>query len=221
VNLFAKPAPSYTQKKTQHDHAYIELKVNLVGEMLVKIFSTATLIVVAWLSVQLLQTKQSSDFAQANFQQTLAELRADLNSATEQNESLSSDLLARMDELSAQQATFKASSNKGDPNAIKAKNQTITRMRETADLQVAYATVLEADLAANDKNGAEASKLLKSTKTAIWKTSDKWKKSKGALRDLMGPIDVLAGKWDRGDFSGNTKSIQKTLIDVLNTQSKP
>jgi len=175
----------------------------------------------AWLSVQFLQSKQSSDVAQANFQHTLAELRSDLNNATEQNESTSTDLLARMDQLSAQQAKFKASTNKGDPNLVKAKNQTITRMRETADLQFAYATVLQADLAAYDKKGAEASKLLKSTKTTIWKTSDKWKKSKGPLRELMAPIDILANKWKSGDYSGNTQSIQKTLLKALEAQSQP
>ncbi len=189
--------------------------------MLVKIFSTATLIVLAWLSVQMLQTKQSMEIAQLNFQRALADVRAELNSASTQSESIGTDLFARMDQFSAEQAEFKQSTNKVDPNLLKAKNQAIARMQEKAELQNAYATVLRADLAAFDKQGSQAAELLKSTKTVIWKTSDRWKKSKDSLRELMAPIDILAGKWNRGDYSGNTKSIQEVLVSALETQSKP
>jgi len=126
-----------------------------------------------------------------------------------------------MDQFSAEQVKFKNAANKADPNVLKAKNQTIVRLKETAELQSAYTTILKADLAAFDKKGIQAAKLLTSTKKTIWKTSDKWKKSKNALRELMAPIDILAGKWNRGDYSGNTKSIQKALLKVLEAHSQP
>lgn len=191
-----------------------------VGQMLVKIFSTATLIVLAWLSVQMLQTKQSIDVALVNFNHALTDARAELSDVSTQNDTMSVDIFERMDQFSAEQVTFKQSANKVDPNVLKAKNQTIERMRETAELQTAYATVLKADLAAFDKQGVQAATLLTSTKTTIWKTSGKWTQSKKALRELMAPIDVLAGKWKRGDYSSNSESIQKVLLKALESQSK-
>jgi len=189
--------------------------------MLVKIFSTTTLILLAWLSVQMLQTQQSLDDAQRNFQRALAEVRAELDSSSTQNESISTDLFARMDLISAEQVKLGESANKIDPSVLKARDQIITRMQETAELQNAITTVIKADLAAFNKKGPEAAELLKSTKSAIWKTSDKWAKSKDTLRGLMAPIDVLAGKWSGGDYSGSTKSIKTALITVLEAQSKP
>jgi len=191
-----------------------------VGEMLVKIFSTATLIVLAWLAVQMLQTKQSTDASLVRFQQALADMRVELDSVSSQTDSTSTDIFERMDQFSAEQKTFKKSTNTVDPNVLKAKNQAIVRMQETAELQNAYSIVLKADLAAHEKQGGEAAKLLTSTKTAIWKTSDKWEKNKEALRELMAPIDILAGKWNRGDYTGNTQSIQKVLRKVLESQSQ-
>jgi len=199
-----------------------------VGEMLVKIFSTATLIVLAWLSVQMLHSKQAMDVAQANFQHALADVRAEisrvsteLNSVSTENDSVSSEIFARMDQFSAEQQKFKSSAGKVDPKALKAKNEKIIHLREAAELQSAYATVLKADLAAQEKQGVQAAKLLTSTKTAIWKTSDKWERNKEALRKLMAPIDILAGKWNRGDYSSNSKSIQKALLEVLESQPQP
>jgi len=200
--------------------------------MLVKIFSTATLIVLAWLSLQMLQAKQSNDVArenlqlsldaaQENLQLTLADLRTEISGVSTQNETLGSDLISRMDRISDEQVKLKEPANRVDPDLLEAKNRTIARMQEAAELQNAYATVLKANLAANEKQGTQAAKLLTSTKKTIWKTSDKWTKNKGELRELMAPIDSLAGKWNRGDYSANTKSIQKTLVKVLEAQSLP
>jgi len=161
------------------------------------------------------------DQAQVNFQQALDDLRVEIKDVSSKNESVSTDMFARMDQFSEQQATFKKTANKSvDPKLIKAKDQKIIRMQETAELQNAYTTILKADLAAFDKQGIQAAKLLTSTKTTIWKTSDKWEKSKGALRELMAPIDILAAKWNRGDYSSNTKDIQKVLLKVLEAQSQ-
>lgn len=199
--------------------------VKPVDKMLVKIFSTATLIVLAWMSVQMLQTKQSLNMAQVNVQKALAEMRAELYeasaSATKQNESMGVDLVERMDQLSAEQLELKESANKVDPSVVEAKDKTIASLQETAELQNALATVLKADLAAFDKKGTQAAELLKSTKEIIWKTSGKWSKSKDALRELMAPIDILASKWNSGDYSGDTKPIQKVLISALEIQSEP
>jgi len=188
--------------------------------MLVKIISTATLIVMAWLTVQMLHTKQSIDVAQVSYHRALADVRAELTQASKQNDSVSADLMVRMDQFSEQQAQLATSANKVNPEVLKNKNRTITRLKEAAALQDAYARLLKADLAAYEKQGSQAAELLTSTKKTIWKTSEKWSKSKDSLRGLMAPIDILAGKWGRGDYSGNTKKIQKVLLDALNAQSQ-
>lgn len=188
--------------------------------MLVKIISTATLILLAWLAVQILQTKQSLDTAQMDFQVAVAEVHAELGEVSTQNESISTDLTARMEKLSEEQLKLVNSSNKNtvDPKELKAKDQTINRLKEVAALQNAYANILKADIAAYEQQGATAAELLMSTKSVIWKTSDKWVNSKDALRGLMAPIDILAGKWERGDYSSNAQPIQKILLDVFNAQ---
>lgn len=198
--------------------------------MLVKIISTATLIVLAWLAVQMLHTQKSIDEVEVNFQgaladvqDALADVRSELSDASTHNDSKNENLLARMDSFSAEQVKLAKSTkaaSAADPKVLKAKNQTITRLKESQAMHNAYAMVLRAELAGIEKQGAAAAKLLSSTKSVIWKTSGKWNKSKDPLRGLMGPIDSLVGKWERGDYSGNTKAIQKVLLGVLKAQPK-
>lgn len=188
--------------------------------MLSNILSTATLIVVAWLSVQLVHTQQDLKTVQATFQESVANVRADLSESADHSDAVGENVLQRMDEFSAEQAKFAQSANKVDPKLIKAKDRTIARMAQIASLQGVVVNVLKADLLANEKQGDKAAEILLSTKTHIWKLSEKWGKSKDALRGLMAPLDVLAGKWKRGDYSGDTKNIQKILQEVLTTQTK-
>lgn len=189
--------------------------------MLSKILSTATLIVAAWMSVQLLQTQQALATTQATFHHSLASVRADLKDATTHNENVGVDVLQRMEELSAQQVKLaQTAGNKTDPKLLKAKNRQITQLNQTSSLQNVLVNVLKADLLGKEKQGEEAAKLLLSTKSSIWKLSEKWSKSKDALRALMAPVDILAGRWKRGDYSGNSESIQKVLFEVLAAQSQ-
>lgn len=188
--------------------------------MLSKILSTATLIVVAWLSVQMLYTQRALETSQVSFQQGLDSVRAELGVSVQQNEDLGADVLQRMEELSVEQVKLAKSSNGADPKLLKAKNQTITKMGQTASMQDVQVKVLKADLLGAEKQGEQAAELLLSTKSTIWKLSEKWGKSKDALRGLMAPVDILAAKWKRGDYSGNTKSIQKVLQDVLSAQAQ-
>jgi len=83
-----------------------------------------------------------------------------------------------------------------------------------------FTTVLEASVAGYEEQGEKAAELLLSTKKAVWKASEKYPDSKDALRGLMAPIDILAGRWKRGDYKGDTKKIQKVLRDVLDAQSQ-
>ena len=188
--------------------------------MLSKILSTATLIVVAWMSLQLVQTQRALGTVQANVQQSLMGVRAEINDVAENNESVGADVLQRIEELAESQVKLAKSTNKADPKLLKAKDQKITLLNQTASLQEVVVKVLRAELLAKDKQGAEAAKVLLSTKSSIWKLSEKWGKSKDALRGLMAPIDVLAGMWKRGDYAGNTKAIQKVIQEVLAAQVK-
>ncbi len=191
-------------------------------------FSIATLMVLTWVSAQLLHTQRAMNAEQAEFQSAIADLRAELADALAQTESNSHELMSRLDKLTADK--LKLASAKAPiaqkPKKVKKqqevqKNQQVVKMMEAEPLKNAYDTVLKADLAASEKQGTEAAKLLESTKTAIWKTSEKWENSKDELRDLMAPIDILAAKWNRGDYSGNSETIQKVLLEVLEKQSQP
>jgi len=188
--------------------------------MLTKILSTATLIIVAWLSVQMVQTQQALQLTQVNLRDSVFALRSELSESVEKNDSIGADVLARMEVLSEEQVKLAKSSNNGDPKKLKAKDQIITRLNQEAQLRNVIATVLQADLLGYEKQGDQAAELLLSTKTAIWKTSEKWTESKDELRGLMAPIDILAGRWKRGDFTGNTKKIQAVLLDVINAQAQ-
>ncbi len=210
--------------------------------MLSKILSTATLIVVAWLSMQILHIDHALDSTQASFNSEFATVRAELGRVSEQTQSLNGeitgvrteligvsdqtqslgdDVLARMDVLSAEQVKLaKSASNKIDPKLLKAKDREIARLKQIADLKTVYTTVLEADLMGYGKQGEKAAELLLTTKTAIWKASDKYPDKKDALRGLMATIDILAGRWKRGDFSSNAQKIQTVLKDVLSAQNQ-
>lgn len=198
--------------------------------MLSKILSTATLIVAAWLSMQILHTHKALDATRVSFNSELATIRAEFKAANEHRRTLAddvadlgdefavlgTDVLARMDALSAEQAKLaKAAGNKVDPKILKSKNSEIARLKNKAALQGVFATVLEADLASVDKEGERAAELLLSTKQLVWKASGQFPEKKDALRGLMAPIDVLAGKWKRGEFENNTKKIQVVLRGVL------
>lgn len=188
--------------------------------MLTKILSTATLIIVAWLSVQMVRTQQALQVTQTNVQDSVVALRTELDESVKKSDSLGADVLARMDVLSQEQVKLANSSNKGDPKKLKAKDQIITRLNQEAQVRNVIATVLQADLLGHEKQGDQAAELLLSTKSAIWKASEKWANSKDALRGLMAPIDILAGRWKRGDFTGNTKKIQAVLLDAISAQSQ-
>lgn len=188
--------------------------------MLSKILSTAILILVAWVSVQLVHTQQALETTQAYFHSELALLRADVKKTSEQNETVGEDVIQRMEELSAEQVKIAKSAAKGDPKLLKAKDQKIVSLNQTASLQAVVVNVLKADLLGKDKQGEQAAELLLSTKSSIWKLSDKWAKSKDSLRGLMAPIDILAGRWKRGDYSSDTKPIQQVLQDVLDAQAQ-
>ena len=188
--------------------------------MLSKILSTATLVVVAWLAVQTMQTQRALHATQGSFQKAIGEVRSEVTDVAEQNETIGADVLARMEQLSAQQVKLAKTASKPDPKLLKAKDQKITQLSQRAALQDAYANVLKADLLGREKQGEAAAELLLSTKTTIWKTSGKWEKSKDALRSLMAPIDILAGRWKRGDFTGDTKKIQDVLVEALSAQPK-
>lgn len=191
--------------------------------MLSKILGTATLIVVAWLSVQVLYTQRAVEAAQLSFDQALEKVHAEQSDAAKQNEALAADVMQRMEQLSieqAAQAKLAKAASQPDPKLLKAKDSAIAKLTQTASLQDAVLKVLKANLQSTEEKGEQAAKTLLSTKSSIWKLSGKLSKSKDALRDLMAPIDILAAKWKRGDYSGNSKTILKVLEDVLSVQIK-
>jgi len=188
--------------------------------MLSKILSTATLVIVAWLAVQLLHTQRSLNGVHAQLSRAVNSVSEDVSVAKEQSEELSSNVLARIDELQEEQKRLAKTSNKGDPKKLKAKQLEIAQLNQTMAIKDVISNVQASELMGHKKQGAEAAKLILSTKKPIWKLSEKLKDSKDALRGLMAPIDIQAAKWKRGDFSGNTDKIRGVLKDVLTAQSQ-
>ncbi|CAA6815190.1 MAG: Unknown protein [uncultured Thiotrichaceae bacterium] len=66
----------------------------------------------------------------------------------------------------------------------------------------------------------EAAELVLSTKGAIWKAGDTFSDHKGTLHGMMGPIDVLAARWNGGDKEGSANDLISQIDDITNQLGK-
>lgn len=67
---------------------------------------------------------------------------------------------------------------------------------------------------------AEAAELVLSTKGAVWKAGDTFSDHKDTLHGMMGPIDVLAAKWNGGDKEGTANNLILKIDDITNQLGK-
>lgn len=186
--------------------------------MLSKIFSTATLVILAWLSVQVLHTQRALDANQVSVDQALDSLRKEHSDVAKQSKESSEDVVQRIEQISAAQVNLVKTSKQADPKLLEDKNRIIAELRHRALLRDAIVKVLKANSLGTEKQGELAADILLSTKPSIWKLSGSMSQSKSALRGLMAPIDILAAKWKRKDYSGNSNLILSALEDVLGAQ---
>jgi len=97
--------------------------------MLNKILGTATLIVVAWLSIQLLQTRQILRGVQLQVSSVSAEVREDLESTADDSARLNKDVMSQLGEMQAAQSALSKQvaqakqSQGGDPKKLKAPSE--------------------------------------------------------------------------------------------------
>jgi len=199
--------------------------------MLSNIFSTASLLVVAWLAVQMSLLQRNLNDVQISVNSALGTVQQSIASSNQSNAGTQDDVLARMDKLLEQGAQSNGELDRVK-KALVAKDKELGKMEwrgreldkkieadsHIAHLQTTLTDVFEAQLLAVDKNGVEAAEKLLSTKSAIWKLSSKWPESKDTLRGLMAPIDILAGKWKRDDFTSSSLTIRKIIAETLAKQ---
>jgi hypothetical protein len=188
-------------------------------QMINKIFSVATFILVAWLSVTLTSTSNKvvaierslSGKIDNNYQA----LRDRIGTLENDQQSGYEEVLASFKETSAKPAVDPQQLNalKAETGKLKAQIQQLGRLK---DLKSAYRQVLEAELDKANDGTAAAEKLL-ATKGAIWKASTQHESVKGQLQGLMGPIDSLASKWKGGDTGGSVQPIYNVLKQTLAT----
>ena len=174
-----------------------------------KIFSVATFILVAWLSVTLTSTSNK-----------VVAIERSLSGKIDNKYQALTDRIGTLedDQQSAYQevlASFKETSTTptADPqqlSALKAETEKLKaqlyQQGHLKALKDAYRQVLEAELD-KARDGTQAAEKLLGTKKAIWKASTEHEEVKGQLQGLMGPIDSLAAKWKRGDKSGSVQPV--------------
>lgn len=199
--------------------------------MLIKIFSTAALLIMSWQTVVNNNIREEVRALQSSVQETQSFVRQDMSSIGQTNfaetkkisENLEAYVNLQEENLAASkriegetevlQAKLKSTQKK-----LASKESELEKANDLAALSGAYAEVLQAEVFGIRKNGAAASRTLLATKEAIYKSGSKFPKHKDTLRKLMGPIDLLAGQWKRGDYSGSSIEIRKKLKSVIDAR---
>ena len=196
--------------------------------MLTKIFATTVLLVVSWQTVFNTYIRQDVRSLEISVEQIQAMVQRDISnidhatqtatkkindnlenyvSLQEQNLSASKKLAGTSKKIEQESKTLKAK--------LKAKDGEIKHLGNVAELNRAYADVLQAEVFSLRKNGETAAKILLSTKGAIYKAGAHFPQHKTKLRKLMGPIDALAGRWKRGDYSKSSLEIRQALKAII------
>lgn len=193
--------------------------------MFVKIFSTAAFLVLSWLTMVSTDTRALIDTVEDSSAISNDKLAQQLRTDAAKNESLISNVNNRLDMI-IQAQTLAEQSKLDENNALKEKDKAIASKSKEIDniknllkLRQAYSVVLEAEVFSRAGNHKAAADALLSSKKAIYGASGKLPKSKDKLRKLMGPIDVLAGQWKKGDKSKSSLEIRKILKAELKANS--
>jgi hypothetical protein len=181
--------------------------------MTTKIFSVATFILVAWLTVTLVTTSKQ-----------LTATEQLLSSKIDTSHQRLTDRINTLEQLynvaqqtvpaptpaqipAPPQDTAELDALRAETDQLRAQLNNKTNLQ---DLKTAYRQVIETEFEKQVDATAAAEKLL-STKEAIWKASTLHESEKSNLQGLMAPIDILAAQWKRGD----TQSTVKPVFDVL------
>ncbi len=184
-----------------------------------KIFSIATFILVAWLSVTHLSTSNQIVALERSLSSKIGSnynaLKDRIGSLENEQQSGYREVLASFEQVNAKPAADPQQLTNLKAETAKLKEQ-IKGLSRFKDIRGAYQQVLEAEFDKTIDSTAAAEKLL-GTKKAIWKTSTQHDAVKADLQGLMGPIDSLASQWKSGDATGSVQPIYNVLKQTLAT----
>jgi len=113
-------------------------------------------------------------------------------------------------ELRAEVAAFRKEVN----DRIQKEEQRKSNLKQ---LKNAIAEVTRSEQLRAGGKPADAAKVLLGTQDAIWKAGDVFQGQQKALRGMMGPIDVLAGKWKGGDGKATAGAIIRDLKKIYSS----
>jgi len=192
--------------------------------MIIKIFSVATFILVAWLTVNLVNTSNHLENAERQLNAKIDSTEQTLTSRISELEDTRKQDQEQMLTVLTEQVVSSGASNSGNSGDLKAEADSLREKlrREThlKELKTAYRQVIETEFEKSIDASKAAEKIL-STKEAIWKASMKHENVKDDLRGLMGPIDSLAAKWKRGETDNTVKPVFSVLQQTLATLDTP
>jgi len=195
--------------------------------MLVNVFCSSILLVVSWLTYQIHDNNRSLVQLESQLQDITIvlsqSLKEDISAVSVVSKSSSEAIITQLDSYIEEQKALETElsgmedSLKFAKAELSAKSTKLDNAEKRRLLEQALSTVLQAEVFNRFQNSSAASSTLLSSKDAIWKSSGNFPKSSDKLKKLMGPIDSLAKKWERGEFTESSLSIRKTIKEVLDT----
>lgn len=184
-----------------------------------KIFSVATFILVAWLTVTLVTTSKqltaTEQLLSSKIDANHRRLAGRISALEESRKTSHVAVLAELEKQSAAPKSDPAELGKLKAEADKLRSQLGAETR-LKGLKTAYRDVLETEFEKTVDAQRAAEKLL-NTKKAIWKASTQHDNVKANLQGLMGPIDSLAARWKNGDTKGSVQPVFNVLNQTLAT----
>lgn len=196
--------------------------------MIIKIFSTVTVVLIVWLTIQTADSRQRLASLEQSIESTNSVLRGQGDSVIAQIDQHQESILeqgvgfgSKLDEYISLQKENKqlGEQAKGQLDSAKkslaAKTGQLEATRSLALVKDSYTMALESELLFKSGNGKEAAEKLLATKKLIWKASDKFPSSKDALRKLMGPIDVVSSSWKQKKAKDGIVKIKNVLTEII------
>lgn len=189
--------------------------------MFVKVFITAGFLILSWLSLVSIDTRSALHAVENASSVSNDAIAEEFSAYAAESRELISDINSRLDKIV--ETNNLAEENRQKENtalaeskkAISIKEAEINKIKKLVRLREAYAIVLQAELHNKTGNKDAAVAALLSSKEPIYGVSGSLPESKDALRNLMGPIDVLAGSWKNGDSAKSSDEIRKVVKSVI------